>query len=86
MERRLKVASVTPEEEEEIRLLVSELTKVCNDRIPMILKKKRLENLKKFEITIHAVSLQFGCDEEVAAEMAARQQESENDTNLTYFG
>jgi len=78
-------APVTPEEEDEIKLLVGELTKVCNEKIPIILKKKRLETLKKFEITIHAVSLQFECDEEVAKELEARRKSREEE-NLTYFG
>lgn len=84
MKRPLKVP-VTAEEEEDIKLLVGELTKICNDKIPMILKKKRLNNLKRFEITIHAVSLQFGCSDEVAEELEARRKVRDGE-NLTYFG
>ena len=83
MRERLQT-KVTPEEREEIMILVDELSKVCNERIPIILKKKRLENLKKFGISTIAVSLQFECDPDVAAELKSRL--SEFDENLTYYG
>lgn len=78
-------APITSDEEKAIKQLVGELTKLCNERIPTILDEKELEALKKFEITILAVSLQFGCDEKVANEMKARAQNFD-ETNLTYFG
>lgn len=83
MERNFKaVASI--EEQKEIGLLVEELSKLCNERIPVIIKKRQLGNLKKFDITAIAVSLQFGCDESTFKELKSRQ--TDDGENQTYFG
>ena len=78
-------APVTDEEKKAINQLVGSITELCNDRMSELLEAEGLESLRKFDITIFAVSLQFGCDESVAEEMKSRHQKRE-DENLTYFG
>ena len=78
-------APVTEEEKKAISQLVSSITDLCNDKMSELLEAEGLESIRKFDITVFAVSLQFGCDEKVAEEMMSRHQKQE-DKNLTYFG
>ena len=72
-------------EHEEIHKLVVSLSELCDTKIPMLIKKLRLKNLKKFKITVEGLSLGFTCDDEVYDEIVARIREGE-DQKLDYFG
>lgn len=75
---------ITEEEDGQIRLLVSVLSKLCNEKIPEIMEEEGLESLEKFDITTLAISLQFGCEKDVFEELMSRYKK--DDENLTYIG
>ena len=54
---------VTNEEHEEVLTLVAELSEICEKKISFIIKKMKLKNLKKFNITVESMSLEFHCDD-----------------------
>jgi hypothetical protein len=78
-------AMVTEKEKIQIQQLVEELAKLCNKKLPHILKRLELDELKKFEVTVNAVSLQFACSEDTYKELISRDH-GQDDTNITYFG
>ena len=76
---------VTKEETDEVLQLVAELSEVCEKKIPFIIKKKKLKNLKKFNITIGSMSLDFECDDELFDKIKSRMKKEE-EKGLNYFG
>lgn len=76
---------VTKEETDEVMQLVAELSEVCRKKIPFIIKKRKLKNLKKFNITVGSMSLEFECDDDLFDEIKSRMEEKEEE-GLNYFG
>jgi len=76
---------VTKDEHEEVLKLVAELSEMCEKKIPIIIKKMKLENLKKFDITVGAMSLEFNCDDDTFEEIQSRIKEAQ-EKELNYFG
>ena len=75
---------VTEDEHKEIFELVVALSDLCNSKIPLLVKKLRLNSLKKFTIMIGGISLEFGCDDGVYDEMLSREEKP--DIDIDYIG
>lgn len=74
---------LTDEEDKEMRQLVDELSDVCNNKIPRLIRRLRLKTLKKFNVSVAGITFEFACDDETFDVLKSR---TADDKTFDYIG